>query len=64
MAQTCKGICIRFKSTHNTNFERFRYSSGQKYCSYCALFFHTEEVTCPCCRLRLRSKPKSKKYGM
>ncbi|QLH07475.1 hypothetical protein C5F50_10630 [Nitrosopumilus ureiphilus] len=64
MAQSCKGICTRLKSTHHTSYERLRYGSGQKYCSHCTLFFHTEEFTCPCCKIRLRSKPKSKKYVM
>ncbi|PIN83868.1 MAG: hypothetical protein COV65_02415 [Nitrosopumilales archaeon CG11_big_fil_rev_8_21_14_0_20_33_24] len=61
MAQSCKGLCIRSKSSSHTNCVRFRYKVGQKFCSCCALFLHTKEFTCSCCKTRLRSKPKSKK---
>ena len=62
MAQTCKGLCIRFKPSSFAG--NLRYKIGQKWCSLCALFFITEEVMCPCCRTRLRSKPRSKKHEM
>ena len=64
MAQVCKGVCTRLKPTHFKDSIRFRYQLGQKYCSECALFFYTKEVTCICCKTRLRSKAKSKKYGL
>ena len=60
MAQTCKGICIRLKSIRSTNSVRFRYKLGQKYCSHCALFFNTEEISCPCCNTRLVQNPRVK----
>ena len=59
MAQTCKGVCIRLKS--NSFAGNLRYKIGQKWCSLCALFFHTEEIMCPCCKTRLRSKARSRK---
>ena len=64
MAQICKGICSGMKSANTGNPIRFRYRFGQKYCSECALFFNTEEFTCVCCKTRLRSKSKSKKYDL
>jgi len=62
MAQICKGICHRLKADSFTN--NLRYKIGQKWCSLCALFFATEEHSCPCCKTRLRSKPRSKKYEL
>ena len=62
MVQMCKGICERIKSTSFTN--NLRYKIGQKWCSLCALFFFTEENTCPCCKTRLRTKARSKKDEM
>jgi uncharacterized paraquat-inducible protein A len=62
MVQVCKGLCNRLKSTSITN--DLRYEFGQKWCSECALFFFTEEITCPCCKTKLRTKAKGKKYEM
>ncbi len=62
MAQTCKGVCERQKPVSFTN--NLRYKTGQKWCSLCALFLLTEENTCPCCKTRLRTKARSKKYEM
>jgi len=64
MAQICKGICSELKSINTGNRIRFRYRFGQKYCSECALFLDTVEFTCSCCKTRLRSKPKSRKYDL
>ena len=58
MAQTCNGLCVRFKKKSFTG--NIRYKIGQKWCSLCALFFHTEERMCPCCKTRLRSKSRSR----
>ena len=58
MAQTCKGLCSRLKPKSIVG--NLRYKIGQKWCSLCALFFLTDEVMCPCCKTRLRSKPRSK----
>ena len=62
MAQVCTGLCSRFKPNSFTN--NLRYQIGQKWCSLCALFFMTKEHTCPCCKTRLRSRPRSKKNEM
>ncbi|KAF6244074.1 hypothetical protein C6988_00360 [Nitrosopumilus sp. b1] len=60
MTQTCKGLCFRFKESGVVG--KLRYKIGQKWCSLCALFFFTQEHMCPCCKTRLRSKPRSKNY--
>jgi len=64
MAQICKGLCTRLKISTYSDSVRFRYRFGQKYCSNCALFFFTEEFVCSCCKTKLRSKSRGKKYGM
>jgi len=60
MAQTCNGLCIRFKPDSLSS--NLRYKIGQKWCSLCALFFFTTEYICPCCKTKLRSKPRSKRH--
>jgi len=62
MVQVCKGLCERQKSLSFTN--NLRYKIGQKWCSLCAFFLFTEENTCPCCKTRLRTKDRSKKYEL
>ncbi|MGD8300715.1 MAG: hypothetical protein PVG43_05035 [Nitrosopumilaceae archaeon] len=62
MAQTCRGLCERQKPEGVAN--NLRYSTGQKWCSLCALFLRTEEFVCLCCKTRLRSKPRSKRYEL
>ena len=56
MAQTCRGLCSRFSPGSLAG--NLRYKIGQKWCSLCALFFMTEEIMCPCCKTRLRSKSR------
>ncbi len=59
MGLTCHGLCERLKSTSiRTN---LRYNMGRKRCSLCALFFVTDENRCPCCKTKLRVKPRNKK---
>ena len=58
----CRELCKRLKSTAFTN--NLRYKIGQKWCSLCVLFFFTEENTGPCCKTRLGTKARNKKYEM
>jgi hypothetical protein len=51
----CKGICIRHRAPKPI--DSGRYFSGQKRCQVCNIFIVWEEVWCPCCGFRLRSKP-------
>ena len=61
MGQTCIGLCDRVKTV--TMSTSLRYEAGQKRCSLCAHFFYTKESRCPCCKTRLRSKPRNKNKG-
>ncbi len=56
MVQMCNGLCERLKVTSSNS---LRYKLGQKRCSLCAYFFDTVDPNCPCCKTRLRSKPKN-----
>lgn len=56
MVQMCNGLCERLKTPPTRN--NLRYKTGQKRCSLCAQFFHTEDPRCPCCTTRLRSKAR------
>lgn len=60
MAQTCSGMCSRFKKSNLSG--NTRYEIGHKWCSLCGLFFFSEAFVCPCCNTRLRSKSRNKKY--
>ncbi|MBU13087.1 MAG: hypothetical protein CMH71_01775 [Nitrosopumilales archaeon] len=59
MGVTCKGICLQFKHTSLQNGEK--YSSGLKRCTECAIFMNIEDFRCPCCRVKLRTKSRSKR---
>ena len=56
----CKGICNRYRAPKPVG--KGRYASGQKRCQICEVFMKTDEMWCPCCGYRLRSKPRNKKY--
>ena len=58
MAQTCKGICELKKTL--TMHNNLRYKQGQKRCVLCNCYFLTENILCPCCKTRLRRKPRNK----
>lgn len=56
----CKGICPRYKATKP--FGIGRYASGQKRCNPCEIYINWAGKSCPCCGVRLRTKPRSLKY--
>ncbi|HIA96755.1 MAG: hypothetical protein CXX67_00145 [Thaumarchaeota archaeon] len=58
MAVTCRGICDQFKIRVSTR--QPRYSSGFKRCTLCAAYFTTVDTRCPCCKTKLRTRPRSK----
>jgi len=37
-----------------------RYATGGKYCGTCRVFVLWGKTSCPCCRTRLRNRPRSK----
>ena len=53
----CKGICIRHKALLRTG--EHRYDNGRKRCQVCSIFMIWATDTCPCCGVRLRSKPRT-----
>jgi len=56
----CKGICHRYKATWGT--EHYRYSKGQKRCNVCEIFIHWDGYNCPCCGMKLRTRPRISRY--
>ena len=57
---TCKGICLRHKAPKPI--QSGRYASGQKRCQPCDIFIKWDMLWCPCCGLRLRTKPRNSAY--
>jgi hypothetical protein len=55
---TCIGICNRYKALRPTGKDGARYISGQKRCQVCEIFMNCDGLYCPCCRHRLRTKPR------
>ena len=39
-----------------------RYAAGQKRCQVCAIYIRWDGIWCPCCGLRLRTKPRNSAY--
>jgi hypothetical protein len=48
----CKGICIRHKASGP-------YATGNKRCQQCELFIKWDGIRCPCCRYKLRTRPRN-----
>lgn len=57
---TCKGICLRHRASKPIG--SGRYSSGQKRCQVCEIFIKWDELWCPCCGYRLRTKPRNSAF--
>ena len=51
---SCKGICLRYRSSNN-------YGNGQKRCKICEQFVNWNGLMCPCCRHKLRTRPRNPK---
>ena len=56
---SCKDTCKIYKAT---KFPNGRYGSGLKRCNSCAVFLDWDGLWCPCCGVRLRVFPRSRKY--
>ncbi len=52
---SCRGICKQHKASRG-------YANGQKRCQECNLFIKWDGAFCPCCRHRLRNRPRFFKY--
>jgi hypothetical protein len=58
----CKGVCHRYKAKWTTQTQR--YENGQKRCNVCEIFVNWEGIFCPCCKMLLRTRPRSVKGKM
>ena len=56
----CKGTCHKFH--HNIMRKGGIYANGNKRCQVCEIFINYNGLRCPCCRYRLRTKPRNKRY--
>ncbi|MDH3488099.1 MAG: hypothetical protein OEL82_08655 [Nitrosopumilus sp.] len=62
MTFCCKGICDDLEITTVSN--SLRYQVGQKRCTMCSIFVETENLKCPCCGVRLRTKSRNRKHAV
>jgi hypothetical protein len=51
---SCNGICLRYRASNN-------YANGQKRCKICEQFITWNGLMCPCCRHKLRTRPRNPK---
>jgi len=58
---TCKGICEN-EEYRGTKSGRSWYASGFKWCTHCEKFMKCDQVLCPCCNKKLKTKPSSRKW--
>jgi predicted amidophosphoribosyltransferase len=62
---TCNNLCgvLKAKGKKPTF---LKYKNGLKYCSICRVWFEFFRRRCPCCNMKLRTRPRSwsskKKY--
>jgi len=56
----CKGVCNQYKAKWGA--QQYRYASGQKRCNVCEIFVQWDGRQCPCCGMRLRTRPRLSKY--
>ena len=57
----CKGICIRYKAQSPRSQIKYKYDgNSQKRCSVCDEFITWDGRDCPCCGVKLRTKPHKK----
>jgi len=57
----CRGICERYKFVRNDKAGKQVYLDGAKRCnSFCMMFIRYEGIFCPCCGMKLRSRPRNK----
>lgn len=59
----CKGVCIKYKaSTSLKNNHYSHYLSNHKRCQVCQIFLNwMKDSRCPCCKSKLRTKPRNSK---
>ena len=57
MVLMCKGVCTDFQS--KGTLLKLKYEAGQKRCTCCGLFITFDGYRCPCCKTKLRTKPRN-----
>lgn len=57
----CINICKQYQAKGRAP-NLGRYAHGQKRCQCCDVYLIYEGIFCPCCRGRLRTKPRNKVY--
>ena len=59
----CKGECEKYKAIRNKGkYTQGRYSAGQKRCQSCSIYLWWDGLYCPCCNIRLRTKPRNRVF--
>lgn len=56
---TCNGLCEKYKSAKPSNNTDGRYALGQKRCTICSIFMIWDGISCPCCNVTLRIRPRN-----
>ena len=59
MSFNCKGVCTRYQAKKP---KEGRYTSGQKRCNFCNVFFNWYGLWCPCCGSKLRLRSRNRIY--
>ena len=59
MGICCKGVCTNYKHTSIHN--GMKYAYGLKRCTECRIFMDIQDIRCPCCRTKLRTRARNKK---
>ena len=54
----CNQICLKYKAKCTPSEGRYR--NGQKRCPSCNIYLQYDGLHCPCCRYKLRTKPRNK----
>ena len=49
---SCNGICTRYKVSKSNGVRR--YEAGLKRCTICNIYIKCNELSCPCCNMKLR----------
>lgn len=58
----CKSICLKYKAVKVSHSKR--YENGQVRCKTCDVFMNYTGIYCPCCGIRVRTRPRSSKFKM
>lgn len=56
----CNNLCSKYKDRKISGVGR--YVRGVKRCQTCEIFIKWQGLWCPCCNMRLRTKPRNLKY--